>query len=101
MAWGSFLGKLGTVAGVPGADIIGSGIDAYSDYERLRADKAYRQFTMNEQVKRDQFMMENYVRDKAEQKAIRDDLILILHILMKKPRAIRGDLKKDNSESNL
>ena len=76
MAWGSFLGKLGTVAGVPGADIIGSGIDAYSDYERLRADKAYRQFTMNEQVKRDQFMMENYVRDKAEQKAIRDDLIL-------------------------
>ena len=32
---------------------------------------------------------------------IRDYLILILHILMKKPRAIRGDLKKDNSESNL
>lgn len=76
MAWGSFLGKIGTVAGVPGADIIGSGIDAYSDYERLRQDKAYRQFTMNEQVKRDQFMMENYVRDKAEQKAIRDDLIM-------------------------
>ena len=31
---------------------------------------------MNEQIKRDQFMMENYVRDKAEQKAIRDDLLL-------------------------
>ena len=76
MAWGSFLGKLGTAAGVPYADIIGSGIDAYGDYERLREDKAYRQFTMNEQIKRDQFMMENYVRDKAEQKAIRDELLL-------------------------
>ena len=31
---------------------------------------------------------------------IRDELILLLHILMKKPRAIRGDIKKDNDEIN-
>jgi len=76
MAWGQFLGTLGTAAGIPGADIVGSGMDAYSDWDKLRQDKAYREWTMNEQVKRDQFMMENYVRDKAEQKAIRDELLL-------------------------
>ncbi len=32
---------------------------------------------------------------------IRDELIVILHILMNKPRAIRGDIKKDISEVNL
>ena len=31
---------------------------------------------------------------------IRDELILLLHILMKKPRAIRGDIKKDIDEIN-
>ena len=31
---------------------------------------------------------------------IRDELILILHILMNKPRAIRGDIKKDANEVN-
>ena len=31
---------------------------------------------------------------------IRDELILLLHILMKKPRAIRGDIKKDKDEIN-
>ena len=31
---------------------------------------------------------------------IRDNLILILHILMNKPRAIRGDIKKDANEVN-
>ena len=31
---------------------------------------------------------------------IRDELILLLHILMKKPRAIRGDIKKDKDEVN-
>jgi len=76
MAWGQFLGTLGTAAGIPGADIVGSGMDAYSDWDRLRQDKAYREWTMNEQVKRDQWQMENYVRDKAEQKAIRDELLL-------------------------
>ena len=32
---------------------------------------------------------------------IRDELIIILHILMNKPRAIRGDIKKDTNEVNL
>ena len=31
---------------------------------------------------------------------IRDELILLLHILMKKPRAIRGNIKKDKDEIN-
>jgi acetyl-CoA carboxylase carboxyl transferase subunit beta len=31
---------------------------------------------------------------------IRDELILLLHILMKKPRAIRGNIKKDIDEIN-
>ena len=31
---------------------------------------------------------------------IRDELILLLHILMKKPRAIRGNIKIDNDEIN-
>lgn len=31
---------------------------------------------------------------------IRDEIILLLHILMKKPRAIRGDIKKDIDEIN-
>ena len=31
---------------------------------------------------------------------IRDELILLLHILMKKPRAIKVDIKKDNDEIN-
>ena len=31
---------------------------------------------------------------------IRDELILLLHILMKKPRAIRGDIRKDKEEVN-
>ena len=31
---------------------------------------------------------------------IRDELILLLHILMKKPRAIKGDIKKDKDEIN-
>jgi len=31
---------------------------------------------------------------------IRDELILLLHILMKKPRAIRGNIKKDTDEIN-
>ena len=29
---------------------------------------------------------------------IRDELIVILHILMNKPRAIRGEIKKDTNE---
>ena len=32
---------------------------------------------------------------------IREKLILLLHILMKKPRAIRGDIKKDNEALDL
>tara|TARA_B100000287_G_scaffold399358_1_gene417544 strand:- start:21678 stop:22553 length:876 start_codon:yes stop_codon:yes gene_type:complete len=76
MAWGQFLGTLGTAAGIRGADIVGSGLDAYSDWDRLRQDRAYREWITNEQVKRDQWEMENYVRDKAEQKAIRDELLL-------------------------
>ncbi len=31
---------------------------------------------------------------------IRNELIVLLHILMKKPRAIRGDIKKDKDEIN-
>ena len=36
----------------------------------------------------------------ASRDKIRDELILLLHILMKKPRAIRGDIKKDIDEIN-
>jgi len=32
---------------------------------------------------------------------IRDELIVILHILMNKPRAIRGDIKEDTDQVNL
>ena len=74
-SWGKTLGQLGEAAGVPYADILGSGVDAFTDWNQLQEDTAIRQHRWNVNNARDKWAMENYVADKQERQNLKHKLL--------------------------
>ena len=74
-SWGKTLGQIGEAAGVPYADVLGSGMDAFSDWNQSQEDKSINQHRWNIQNARDKWAMENYVADKQEQQNLKHKLL--------------------------
>lgn len=73
--WGKTIGQIAEAGGVKGAGVVGSSIDALSDWRQSQEDKAITTHRWNIQNARDKWSMEAYIQDKQEQNALKTKLL--------------------------